>query len=203
MSELFINALVSFFVVIDPISAALIFHGLTGLETARHKRQLAIKTSIISFLILCAFCFWGNTLLQKLGISIESFKIAGGLLLFHSAFSMIISSDNANFLPRKTGTDISVFPMSIPMIAGPGTLTLCILLFAKADHNHQDQLILLSALVTVSLITLICFFLAGHIKKIIGKTGDDILQRLMGVLLAAYAIQFIIDGITSIIKQNS
>lgn len=188
----YLNAMIALFVIIDPIGAALIFHSLVPVDDMRHRVKMAIKAAVISSTLLILFGSFGEPLLHKLGISIDALRISGGILLFYTAFHMITKdTEHTSTTERK---DIAVFPMSIPMLAGPGSLTLAILLFSKAS-DYQGTLSIILAILTISLGTLVMMILSRYVKKIIGRTGDDILRRFLGVVLAALAIQFIHDGI--------
>ncbi|PLX99331.1 MAG: MarC family protein [Desulfuromonas sp.] len=193
--ETYLLALTSYFVIIDPIGTAVIFHGLTGDDDRRYILRMAIRSVIISTLIVLIFGFFGEKILTSLGISIESLRVAGGLLLFYTAFHMITRRRDEQEV-KSLQVDISVYPLSIPLIAGPGCLTLTILLFSH--ENSRSIVPLVAAVMTIYLFTLACFLGSGLIRKIIGQTGDDILRRLLGVILAALAIQFIADGVKQI-----
>ncbi len=196
--EIFLHAITSYFVIIDPIGTSLIFHGLTDGGSKDYSVKMAVRTVIISTLIVMTCGFFGESFLARLGVSIESIRVAGGLLLFYTAFHMITKQNN----PPETQTgdyeDISVYPMSIPFIAGPGCLTLTILLFSNSK-TKTDILSIIIAVVIIYIITFFSFIMSSNIKNLIGKTGDDIIRRLLGVILAALAIQFIADGIKQII----
>lgn len=194
--EIFLHALTSYFVIIDPIGTSLIFHGLTDGGSRRYTVVMAVRTVVISTLIVLTFGFFGETILTRLGISIESLRVAGGLLLFYTAFHMITKQNNPPEKEGDTYEDISVYPMSIPLIAGPGCLTLTILLFS---NSKSDVPSIMAAVLLIYAMTFFSFILSTRIKNLIGKTGDDIIRRLLGVLLAALAIQFIADGIRQII----
>ncbi|MEH6814882.1 MAG: MarC family protein [Motiliproteus sp.] len=188
----YLNAVTALFVIIDPVGAALIFHSLVPVGDNRHRLVMAVKATLISTLLLFIFGNYGEQLLNRLGISIEALRISGGLLLFFTAFNMITKDiELAQSTERK---DVSVFPMSIPMLAGPGSLTLVILLFSRADST-SSQLSVLAAILTITLTTLVLMLLSKYVKVIIGRTGDEILRRFLGVILAALAIQFVADGI--------
>jgi len=193
--ESYLLALTSYFVIIDPIGTAVIFHGLAGDDDRHYIMTMAFRSVIISSLIVILFGFFGEALLAELGISIEALRVAGGLLLFYTAFNMI-TQKRQEHEKNPLKTDISVYPLSIPLIAGPGCLTLTILLFSKASSSGLVPLIF--AVLTIYLFTLACLIGSGLISKIIGQTGDDILRRLLGVILAALAIQFIADGVKQI-----
>jgi len=189
-----LHALTSYFVIVDPFGTALIFHGLVSGGDRSYVLRMALRSVCISVIIVLLCGAFGERLLTGLGISIESLRVAGGLLLFYTAFHMITKGRTPSERRPKTLIDISVFPLSIPLIAGPGCLTLTILLFSKSD-SWQATAGLVCAVLLVFSLTLACLLGSTTIKKLIGETGDDILRRLLGVILAALAIQFIADGI--------
>ncbi len=188
----YLNAITALFVIIDPIGAALIFHSLVPAGEVRHRTFMAVKSILISSALLIVFGNYGELFLEKLGINIQALRISGGLLLFYTAFNMITRDIEYKVTTDKK--DISVFPMSIPLLAGPGSLTLSILLFSNSQTQATDIAILL-AILTISLVTLVLMLLSGYVKVLIGRTGDEILRRFLGVILAALAIQFVYDGV--------
>ncbi|SCY13213.1 MarC family protein [Desulfoluna spongiiphila] len=193
--ETFLHALTSYFVIIDPLGAAIIFYALTDGKGRSYRRSMAVKSIAVSTCIILAFGFFGEVLLTRLGISIESLRVAGGLLLFYTAFHMITGAESQQEGGAVQGlTDISVYPMSIPLLSGPGCLTLTILLFSGAAGT-PEVVSVMAAVLIINTITLISFLFAGTVMRCIGGTGDDIIKRLFGVILAALAIQFIADGI--------
>tara|TARA_R110001583_G_scaffold9433_10_gene44808 strand:+ start:11400 stop:11996 length:597 start_codon:yes stop_codon:yes gene_type:complete len=194
--SVYLHAMTALFVVIDPIGAALIFNSLTGKSDKKHRYVMATKAIIISGLTLVLFGNYGEMLFFHLGININSLRISGGLLLFFTAYQMITS--DINFTNKGEQNDISVFPMSIPLLAGPGSLTLAVLLFSNTG-NIAGKFAVSGAIISTLLITFVLMILSKHLRKIIGKTGDEILKRFLGVVLAALAIQFIYDGITNLI----
>lgn len=191
----FLAAFTGLFVIIDPIGTALIFNSMVPANDTRYINTMAIKATLISTALLVGFGLYGELLLHHLGININSVRIAGGLLLFYSAFGMITQEAQAPAEAQRT--DISVYPLSIPLIAGPGALTLVILLFAKAPTVSSD-LAVFAAIISVLLLNMILMMLAKHLQKIIGHTGDEILRRFLGVILAALAVQFVYDGIKNL-----
>ena len=196
----FISAIIAYFVIVDPIGASLIFNALTKGKNAAYCRKMAIRSVVLSlFLVLC-FGFWGVGLLGTLGIEMESFKIAGGLLIFYSAFGMITKPDiDKDGEENEKYDDISVFPLSIPLIAGPGCLTLTILLFSNVREEHISFLPLVGAVVCIYLLTLLCFLFSKPLVSLVGTTANDVFKRLLGVLLASLAIQFIADGVKGLL----
>ncbi|MFT5722047.1 MAG: multiple antibiotic resistance protein [Motiliproteus sp.] len=188
----YLNAVTALFIIIDPVGVALIFHSLVPVGDSRHRFVMAAKATLISSLLLFIFGNYGEPLLHSLGISIAALRISGGLLLFFTAFKMI--TQDTGYTQSTVRKDVSVFPLSIPMMAGPGSLTLVILLFSKASST-TDQLSVLAAILSITLTTLVLMLLSKYVKVIIGRTGDEILRRFLGVILAALAIQFVADGI--------
>lgn len=194
---IFLHALTALFVIIDPIGTALIFNALTNEQSARSKIIQAFKASLISALLLVLFGNYGAGLLSYLGISIDALKISGGALLFYTAFQMINSE--LRFSMEETNKDISVYPMSIPLLAGPGSLTVSILLFSNVSSS-SDQFTIFTAVILICSLTFLFMSCSVYLKNIVGKTGDEILRRFLGVLLAALAIQFILDGVSSVLN---
>jgi multiple antibiotic resistance protein len=195
--SILLHALTSYFVIIDPIGTAIVFHALTGGGNRAYTYRMAIRAVIISTVIVLLFGFLGEKVLTSLGISIASLRVAGGLLLFYTAFDMITSQKKEKGCVDLQ-VDISVYPLSIPLIAGPGCLTLTILLFADRSLPGQASTLIVAVLL-IYLVTFICMIISRHIRRLIGRTGDDILRRLLGVILAALAIQFIADGVRQLV----
>ncbi len=195
--NIFLHGLTSYFVIIDPIGAALIFHALTAGEERSFRWLMATKSCLISITIVLIFGFFGEGLLGKLGISIDALRVSGGILLFVTAFQLI--TQKSEYERAAKHMDISVFPMSIPLIAGPGCLTLTILLFSEKSAAGAAPALILAVLL-IYLATFCCLLLADNVKLLIGRTGDDILRRLLGVILAALAVQFISDGLLQLLK---
>lgn len=206
--QLFISAFVTLFVVIDPPGCVPIFSSLTAGTTARHRMDMAIRSSPIAAGVLIAFALGGEAFLGALGITLPAFKIAGGLMVFVIALDMVFEKRTQRRESRAEGVksaadaagkpleeeDISVFPMAIPMLAGPGSIASVMLLSAKAgDALHEA--VVLAALAAVLLLTLLCLLAAGPIMKLMGAKFEGALTRLLGVVLAALAAQFVIDGI--------
>ena len=196
--DIFLHALTSFFVIIDPVGTAVIFHGLTADCDRDYARRMALRSVGISTAIVLVFAFFGEALLGKLGISIEALRVSGGLLLFITAFNMVTRGETGRRWESGPDVDISVFPMSIPLLSGPGCLTVTILLFSQTPEL-AGRISLVSAVIAIYAATYVALISAHRIKRIIGRTGDDILRRLLGVILAALSIQFIADGVRQIL----
>ena len=201
MIELFGSALVTFLVIIDPPGCAPIFAGLTSDATPAHRRAMAVRASVIAWAILMFFGLLGRPMLHALGISLASFRIAGGVMLFMIALDMVFerrTQRRENRAHSIEGTpeaeDISVFPMAIPMIAGPGSIASAMLWVSRAD-GAGAVLTVLAAITVVIFLTLLALLAAGPIMRLIGERLEAMITRILGVILAALAAQFIVDGI--------
>jgi len=195
-------ALVTMLVTLDPPGLAPIFLSLTRGMSESERKQVAIRASIIAFCIMAFFAVAGAIVLKALGVSLPAFRIAGGLLLFWIAFEMVFerrterkqqTADTA--ITQDHIRNVAAFPLAIPLMAGPGALTAMILLAGRA---HGDPLLLATLAVICGLVVLSClavFLTATPIAKLLGVTGNIVLTRLLGVILAALAVQFVIDGI--------
>jgi multiple antibiotic resistance protein len=201
VTELFISAFVTFFVVIDPPGCAPIFASLTHGATAEHRRAMAIRSILIAATILIVFALVGEAFLGALGISLDAFKTAGGIMLFMIALEMVFEKRTERREHRAEevkaspeSEDISVFPMAIPMIAGPGSIASVMLLVARSDGVEKTAVVL-SALVANLALTLLALLAAAPLMKFIGAKLEAMITRILGVILAALAAQFVIDGI--------
>jgi multiple antibiotic resistance protein len=201
MLELFISAFATFFVIIDPPGCAPIFASLTAGSSDAHRRAMAIRSVAVAGLILLAFAIFGEAFLRALGISLDAFRIAGGIMLFLIALEMVFEKrqerreNRAEDVKASTAPDdISIFPMGIPMIAGPGSIASAMLLTSRGRGLEQD-LVVLGALGIVLLLTFAALLLAAPMMRLIGYRMEAMITRLLGVILAALAVQFVIDGI--------
>ena len=202
MIELFLSAFVTLLVVIDPPGCAPIYAGLTRDAPPKARRAMAIRAVGVAFGILLFFGLFGEDLLDALGVSLAAFRIAGGIMLFLIALEMVFERRTQRRASRAQEVnddpeheDVSVFPMAIPMIAGPGSIASVMLLVARSD-GLQQSLVVLGALVAVLLLTLISLLAAGPLMRLLGHRTEAMLTRLLGVILAALAAQFVIDGIS-------
>ncbi len=201
MLELFLSAFVTLFVVIDPPGCAPIYAGLTADASAQHRRAMAIRACAIAAAILLFFLLVGQDLLAALHIELDAFRIAGGIMLFLIALDMVFEKRTQRREERAEkvrGTpeieDVSVFPMAMPMLAGPGAIASVMLLQSTAD-SVAGTLIVLAALAAVLLLTLLALLLASPLMRLFGTRVEAVLTRLLGVLLAALAAQYVIDGL--------
>ena len=203
MTETAVLALATFFATIGPLDVAAMFAALTANHTAKQKRSLAIRGSLIGTVILVTFALIGEFLLAGLGISLAALRIAGGILLLLIGIEMVFARTSGG--TSTTGEeeqealakpDISVFPLATPLIAGPGAMGAAILLMANQEGNITGQAIIVASLLVILLLTFFSLLLAGKIQHLLGVTGMHVITRVMGVLLSALAVQFMIDGIS-------
>jgi multiple antibiotic resistance protein len=198
--ELFVSAFVTFLVVIDPPGCAPIFASVTSGATAAHRRAMAIRSVLVATGILIFFGLLGEDLLRALGVSLSAFRIAGGILLFLIAIDMVFEKrterreNRAEEVSAAHVEDVSIFPMAIPMIAGPGSIASVMLQMARTD-GLIPSLVVLGALLLTLALTLGALLLAGPLMRLLGHKMEAMLTRLLGVILAALAAQFVIDGI--------
>ena len=201
MIELFGSALVTFLVIIDPPGCAPIFASLTRGASAADRRTMAVRSSLIAWAILMFFALLGRPMLHSLGISLASFRIAGGIMLFFIAIDMVFErrterrSKRAEAIERTPEVeDISVFPMAMPMIAGPGSIASAMLWVSRAE-TPVHIVIVLAAITVVMLLTFVTLLAAGPLMRLIGDKVEAAITRILGVILAALAAQFVIDGL--------
>ncbi len=201
MTELFVSAFVTFLVIIDPPGCAPIFASLTSGTDGAHRRRMAVRSVLVAWCILMFFALLGEPLLRTLGISMSAFRLAGGIMLFMIALDMVFEKRTERREERAReieGTpeadDISVFPMAIPMIAGPGSIASIMLLAGRAQGT-VETVVVFGAMTAVILLTLIALLLAGPLMRLIGAKLEAMITRLLGVILAALAVQFVLDGL--------
>ncbi len=196
--DIFFQAFITLFVVVDPLGTAAVFSSLTKGLDEKATRNIAIKAAVIAIILLLAFGFGGNALLTHLGISEPAFRIAGGLLLFVTAFRMLMGFHDPDHLESegttyKDRTDIAIFPLSIPFLAGPGCMTAMMLMMIHAP-DFEGKVFASTAMVIVQIIAMICMLGAAKLVKLFGASGSSLLARVMGILMAAMSVQFIADG---------
>lgn len=213
MPDFLLNAVVTLFVTIDPAGLVPIFIVVTAGMSAAGRRLAAIRASVTAAIVLTVFAIVGQPLIDLLGISIPAFRIAGGLLLFWIAFEMVFdlrqrrkaaTADLAAGAPSvelsadDAAHDLAIFPLAIPLIAGPGAISATILIASRAP-DFTGILALIVIIVGLVGLCLAVFLLADRIDRAIGATGRVVLSRLLGVILAALAVQFVADGVAAFI----
>ena len=192
-----ITSFVTLFVIVDPIGLTPLFAAMTQDLKIKVQRQIAVRAIIVAFFILVAFALFGDAILSFAGISMPAFRIAGGILLFITALDMLFERRTKRREGQKDEElrdDPSVFPLAIPLIAGPGSIATVILL--AGNTNVENSLIWTFGVIAAVLSSVFAMFLtAPLIQRALGKTGINVTTRLLGMLLAALAVQFVMDGI--------
>ena len=201
MFELFMSAFVTLFVVIDPPGCAPIYAGLTTNATAAARRSMAFRACLIAAVILLGFALFGEALLAAMHIGLDAFRVAGGIMLFVIALEMVFEkrterrNDRADKVREDPQhEDVSVFPMAMPMLAGPGAIASIMLLSSNAQ-GIEGTLVVLAALALVLVLTLLALLAASPLMRAFGDKVEAVVTRLLGVLLAALATQYVIDGL--------
>jgi len=206
--DLFISAFVTLFVVIDPPGCAPIFAGLTSGALPAQARSMALRACLVATSILVLFALFGEGLLGALQIELNSFRLAGGIMLFLIALEMVFEKRTQRREERAEKIrstpeieDISVFPLAIPMIAGPGSIATIMLLMSRAEGTPQT-LVVLAALGAVMALLLLSLLAAVPIMRFVGKQVEAVITRLLGVLLAALAAQYVVDALRAVFHAS-
>jgi multiple antibiotic resistance protein len=198
--SLFLTAFVTLFVVIDPPGIAPIFAGLVSDSPAQHQRDMAVRATGIAGIILVLFALFGRQFLGAMGVSLAAFRTAGGIMLLLMALEMVFEKrterreHRADAVLQGAHEDISVFPMAMPMIAGPGSIASVMLLMSQSE-TLEARAIVFAALACVLAITLGVLMVAAPLMRMVGKQVENVITRILGVILAALAVQFVFDGI--------
>ena len=201
MIDELIKFFVLLFVVVEPITLAPVFASLTQGADAAYRRRMSFKAILISLIVLVVCALAGGRFIQLMGISIDAFRIAGGAMLFLIALEMVFARESGTKTTQEEKAevqqraDISVFPLAFPFIAGPGALATVLLTFSTTGDNWQLTLGLLGVIALVLVITLVVLLLTPFINRVMGVTGAHVVSRLTGVVLAALAVQFILNGL--------
>lgn len=195
-----LTAFTSLFAIVDPFAALPVYLALTGPESPELRRSTALRASVTALSVLLVFALSGQVLFQFFGISIGAFKVAGGLLLFNVAFDMMnakvssTKSTPAEAADASSRGDVGLMPVGIPLLSGPGAIASSMVLSARA-RSMGDKAALVVAILAVALLTWLVLRSATRIARVLGLTGMNIIARVMGLILAAVAAQFVIDGL--------
>ena len=206
--DIFIPAFVTFFVAIDPPGVAPIFAGLAEGRDSAFKRRMALQSVFAALVILVIFAFAGEPLLSNLGITLDAFRVAGGVLLLLIAVDMVFEKQTKRRRARADKfseqhadeEDFSIFPMAVPMIAGPGAITALLLFMGNYAGDALAQGIVIGTLVSVLLLTFVCLIGAAKITEWVGPAVTAAFTRVLGIILAALAIQYIFDGVSAFLN---
>ena len=205
--EFLTNALVTLLVIVEPLALVPIFLAATQGFSADQRRQVAWRASVIAFVLLSLCAFFGEWVLTKLGISMPAFRIAGGLLLFSISFEMIFglragrkSAVEREVIDKDHIIRVAAFPMAIPLLAGPGAIAATLLLAGQTGGSLSLMAGLIGVLAVVIVVSWLCLSIADRVNRLLGTLGNVVVSRLLGIVLAALAVQFVIDGIRAAVR---
>ena len=194
-----LKSFIALWVMIDPIAALPIFVSITGEFDRRDRRKTAVVAIVASFLILCFFIAVGKIILEAMGVSLRDFQIAGGLILFLFAASMVMGDGQEGPEPRanyKNASALAIYPLAVPTLAGPGAMLTVMLLTDNSRFTIMDQLLTTATLAVVLAVTLVMLLFADSITRVIGLHGANVVKRIMGMILAAVAVKIVLGGVS-------
>ncbi len=204
MIETALRAFTTFFATVSPIDVAALFAVITVSASAKQRKHMAIKGTLIASVILLIFIIFGMDVLHWMGVTLPALRTAGGVLLLLLGIDMVLarpsgmtSTTLAERAEADAKADISVFPLATPLIAGPGAMSAAVLLASEAEGRTILLAIVVMAMLAVMAITLALLLIAGHLHRFLGVTAQNVITRVVGVLLTAFAVQFIFDGVSA------
>jgi multiple antibiotic resistance protein len=207
VSELALRAFLTLFVVVDPVGIAPVFLGLAGGRPAGEQARIARRAVVVAGVVLFGFALGGAWLLKKLGISMNAFQIAGGILLFRIAVGMVLAAPHERETREeeeeaRSRADVSVFPLAIPLIAGPGALASMMILVGEAGNDPRLLVAVFAMAAAVLALTWLALRLASPLGRVLRRTGVNVVTRVLGVLLAALAVQYVADGARGLFRAG-
>ena len=205
--ELALRAFLTLFVVIDPVGVVPVFMGLAGQRTAQTQARIARKAALVAGVVLFGFAVGGAWLLDKLEVSIDAFRVAGGILLFRIAVGMVLAAPHERERPEeeeeaRERADVSVFPLAIPLIAGPGAMASLVILVGQAGTDPRRLAIVFAMAAVVLVLTWVALRLSATLGRVLRRTGVNVVTRVLGVLLAALAVQYVSDGVRGLLAAR-
>ncbi len=202
MSEFAVASFLSFLVIVDPVGLAPLFLSITAGRPRGERHRIARNAVLIAGLIIILFGLGGRSLLEYLGVSIDALRIAGGVLLFKLAFDMILAhrerTTKAETDEAEAAEDVTVFPLAIPLLAGPGAFATVLVFVARADGRSEYLAILFGSVVLVLATAWGALRLASGVTRVLGHTGINVITRVFGIILAALAVQLVADGVLAL-----
>jgi multiple antibiotic resistance protein len=205
--ELALQSFLTLFVVVDPVGIAAVFVSLAGGRSPSERARLASRAVLVAAILLFGFAVFGSWLFERLGISMDAFRVAGGVLLFRIAVGMVLAAEHERETEEeeeeaRQRQDPSVFPLAIPLIAGPGALASMMILVGQAEREPGRLLVVLAMAAAVLLLTWVALRLAPTLARVLRRTGVNVVTRVLGVLLAALAVQYVADGVRGFLRAG-
>ena len=201
MLESFLSVLLILFLLINPIGLTPVFLALTSGTPDEYKHKMAIKSALIAWFLLVSFALMGNSVLEALGISLEAFRVGGGLLLTSTGFRMVLeqrqqrNKEKAEQHHATALEDISIFPIATLFIAGPGAITAILLMMNEYGNNVVGQAIIIAAITLIIILVAVVFLLSGKLSSFMPETITSVISRVLGILLISLGVQFVFDGV--------
>jgi multiple antibiotic resistance protein len=207
VTELALRAFLTLFVIVDPIGVAPAFLALAGDRPPAERARIARRAVSVAALVLFGFAIFGSWLFERLGISMNAFRIAGGVLLFRLAVGMVLAASHERETPEeeeeaRSRPDVSVFPLAIPLIAGPGALASMMILVGQAGREPVRIGVVFLMAALVLLLTWLALHMATPLGRVLRRTGVNVVTRVLGVLLAALAVQYVADGVLGLLRAR-
>ena len=207
VTELALRAFLTLFVVVDPVGIAAVYIGLAGSRPAPERAGIARRAVLVAALVLFGFALFGSWLFERLGISMDAFRVAGGVLLFRIAVGMVLAAEHERETEEeeeeaRQRQDVSVFPLAIPLIAGPGALASMMILVGQAGRDSRRLLVVFAMAAAVLLLTWLALRLSPTLARVLRRTGVNVVTRVLGVLLAALAVQYVADGVRGFLRAG-
>lgn len=207
MPELALRAFLTLFVVVDPVGIAPVYLGLVGERPRAEQARVARKAVAVAGVVLFGFALFGDWLLRQLGISLDAFRIAGGILLFRIAVGMVLAAPHQRETAEeeeeaRSRSDVSVFPLAIPLIAGPGAMASLMILVGQARGDPRRLAVVFAMTAAVLALTWLALRLAAPLGRVLRRTGVNVVTRVLGVLLAALAVQYVADGARGLLRAG-
>ena len=205
MTELALRAFLTLLVVVDPVGIAPVFLGVAGARPREEQKRIALRAVLVAGGVLFGFALGGAWLLEQLSISMDAFRVAGGILLFRIAIGMVLAAAHERETPEeeeeaRSRADVSVFPLAIPLIAGPGAMASMMILVGQAGASLRRVGVVFAMAGAVLLLTWIALRLASPLGRVLRRTGVNVVTRVLGVLLAALAVQYVADGVRGLLR---
>lgn len=207
MIEIALRSFLTLFVVVDPVGIAPVYLGLVEGRPDRERARVARRAVVVAGVVLFGFAFGGAWLLDKLGISMDAFRIAGGILLFRIAVGMVMAAPHERETEEeeeesRSRADVSVFPLAIPLIAGPGSMATMMILVGQAGADAGKLALVVAMTAAVLVLTWLALRLASTLGRVLRRTGVNVVTRVLGVLLAALAVQYVADGVRGLLRAG-